>query len=192
MPLSVSRSGLASLVLLAAACGSGDTPPGTDAGTDTDTDSGTPVEDAGAEPTAELGTGDIEFEPIAEGSELQYVAGPQGGWHFFGSVRVTGIDPGNPDDRDDPDNPLTSFRVARASDDTEEASVVYQQGLDPAPGVPGTYEMVGRRIILDMADCTELEGVEVRFEVEVEDWGGVTVQDARTVTGTNAPINGCT
>jgi hypothetical protein len=153
-------------------------------------DSASSTVDAGA-PRIELGTGEIEFQPIEPGSELEYVLGAQGGWHFFGSVRVSGVEAGNPEDRSDPDNPITRFRVFRDSTRVDKGGAVYQQGLDPVPGQPGTFQMIGRRVILDLVRCGELQGVEVRFEVEVEDTRGVELQDSRTVTAVNAPRNDC-
>src|SRR5688572_6431154 len=44
----------------------------------------------------EVGTGEAEFAPLAEESELPVVLGPQGGYHVVGNVRVRGIFPPDP------------------------------------------------------------------------------------------------
>ena len=40
------------------------------------------------EASFDLGTGDAEFESLADGDAVTMVYGPQGGWHIWGSVRV--------------------------------------------------------------------------------------------------------
>ncbi|MEC7242477.1 MAG: hypothetical protein VXW32_14675 [Myxococcota bacterium] len=40
------------------------------------------------EASFDLGTGDAQFETVAEGEEVTMIYGPQGGWHIWGSVRV--------------------------------------------------------------------------------------------------------
>ena len=42
-------------------------------------------------PQIEIGTGDREFEPLAEGDGVMMVHGPQGGWHMLGSVQITNL-----------------------------------------------------------------------------------------------------
>lgn len=66
-------------------------------GTTTDTDdsgggSGTGATEAGCleqVPVVEVGTGEREFEEMADGDGVVMVHGPQGGWHMLGSVRAT-------------------------------------------------------------------------------------------------------
>jgi len=41
------------------------------------------------DPIIEIGTGDREFETLADGDDVMMVHGPQGGWHMLGSVRIT-------------------------------------------------------------------------------------------------------
>ncbi len=48
--------------------------------------------DLDREPYCQLGTGDVEFVPIDDGSEVGVVRGIQGGDHIWGSARVVGID----------------------------------------------------------------------------------------------------
>lgn len=40
------------------------------------------------EPSIEIGTGDVTFEPLSENEPVVMVHGPQGGWHMLGSVRT--------------------------------------------------------------------------------------------------------
>lgn len=44
--------------------------------------------DGGLESPLEVGTGTQSFEPLTEGQPLVIIAGPQGGWHLWASVRV--------------------------------------------------------------------------------------------------------
>lgn len=43
------------------------------------------------QPSFELGTGDTVFEPLLEGADLSMISGPQGGCHFWLSVRTLGF-----------------------------------------------------------------------------------------------------
>jgi hypothetical protein len=156
------------LAVVAAACGGG---AGVDAGP----------------PQAELGTGELEFETIADGDPMLVVHGPQGGYHLVGAMRASGIDPGNPDDLGDPSNPTTVFRVFRGQTRVDLMASSYTQGLNRNDD--GVYEMIARRVILDIQDDAELDGVELRFELEVTDVHGASASDARTVIGRPHPAN---
>ncbi len=147
-------------------------------------DSGPPMPDPGIE----LGTGTQVFEPLADGDTVYVVFGPQGGYHVDGSMRVWGVDNGNPDDLGDPDNPTTWFRVFDG-DVQVDAGLEYVQGIKPVPGEPYTYEMVGRRVILDIDSDAELAGHEIRMEVEFLDALGNHLTDARTLVAQPHPLN---
>ena len=43
-------------------------------------------------PWCELGTGEVEFDPLNHGDTVEIVRGVQGGYHIWASVRVTGSD----------------------------------------------------------------------------------------------------
>ena len=83
-------------------------------GCSTSTDPGEATEDDGPL-LIELGTGEWDWEPISEGDEIPVIQGPQGGFHFLASVRVSGIDAGSADDLSDPRNLTTTFWVLSAS-----------------------------------------------------------------------------
>lgn len=142
--------------------------------------------DAG-EALVELGSGDVEFEALTDGTTIQIIQGPQGGFHFLGSVRVRGISPGDPDDLSDPGNPITEFRVFQSGVRVDSRASRYQQGLVTIG--PGEFEMIGRLIILDIANDSILDGAEVRFEVEVTGMLGANASDTRTLTGIPHPAN---
>lgn len=136
------------------------------------------------EPSIAIGTGEIEFVPITDGQNLQFVQGPQGGYHFLASMRVTGVDPGDRRNRDDPRNPTTEFRAYLGDQRVDLMASRYVQGLDASPGLSDTYEMVGRLLILDITDPAQLRGMDTRLEVTVTDADGVTLTDSRTVGAT--------
>lgn len=142
--------------------------------------------DAGP-PTAELGTGELSFEPIDPGADLFVIHGPQGGYHLIGAMRASGIDPGNPDDLGDPSNPTTEFRVFRGETRVDLMASSYTQGLNRTED--GVYQMIARRVILDIQDDAELDGAELRFELEVRDVHGATATDTRTIVARPHPQN---
>lgn len=157
-------------LLLIAACG--------------DDSTSTPA-DAGP-PTIELGGGEREFETIIEGDNAFIVQGPQDGYHLFGSLRATNVNAGNIKDLTDPSNPTTTFEVYAGQVRVDLMASTYRQGLRPSPfGV----EMVGRTVILDIEDDSELDGMMLRFVVRLEDADGVVVTDERMVIGRAHPNN---
>ncbi|MGE0784163.1 MAG: hypothetical protein AB7S26_00645 [Sandaracinaceae bacterium] len=169
---------LCSLAATAIACG---TPGGGDS------DAG-PPRDAGPA-TIELGTGDIEFLPMAEGSDQLVVQGPQGGFHFVVSVRVTGIDPGNVDDRTDLRNPTTEFQAWVGDQRMDLMASRYTQAIPPAPDGSGTYDMIGRLLILRIASDDEIANMMTRIEVTVTSPAGITLYDERNVLAVPHPLN---
>ncbi|WP_434046707.1 MULTISPECIES: hypothetical protein [Sorangium] len=73
MACATSAAGLVVLLALAPGCAGGDEPP--------------------AQGVAELGTGEWQFEPLADGQEVELAHGAQGGWHLWTSVRTLGLEP---------------------------------------------------------------------------------------------------
>lgn len=139
-------------------------------------------------PAVTLGTGAREFAPLAPDAELLVIQGPQGGFHLLGSVRVVGLEPGDRDNLASPDNPTTEFRVLRAGVRIDARVARYTQGLAPVAGTD-QHEMVGRFVILDIPDDALLDGVELRFEVEVADTLGAHASDSRMLLARPHPQN---
>jgi len=141
-------------------------------------------------PQAELGTGEWEWADLLDGDEIPVIQGPQGGFHLLGSVRVRGLEPGNPDSLGDADNPTTTFEVWVGGEQVA-PTAVYVQGLEPVldTGSAWSHEMVGRFAILDIESDDALDGVDVEFEVQVVDVQGVEVRDVRRLVGVPHPLN---
>lgn len=55
------------------------------------TDTGLPVDCLCADAALEVGGGASSFEPLAEGSPVTMVHGPQGGWHVLASARFANL-----------------------------------------------------------------------------------------------------
>lgn len=141
--------------------------------------------DAGP-PQVELGTGDSEFEAIADGDDIFIVQGPQGGYHFFGSVRARNLEPGDVGDLSSPDNPTVEFQAFQGQERIDIGASSYTQGLSPSPEGD---EMIGRTVILDIADDAELEGAMVSLQVEIRDVNGRSASDARNLIAVPHPNN---
>ena len=139
--------------------------------------------DAGP-PTLELGTGQRSFEALANGDMIQIVQGPQDGYHFFGSLRATNLNAGDSEDLASPDNPTTTFEVYVGTDRIDAMAAIYTQGLE-ADG--GSSLMLGRTVILDIEDDSELDGISVRFLVRVQDVDGIMLSDERTLVAIPHP-----
>ncbi|MEE2751661.1 MAG: hypothetical protein VX519_09540 [Myxococcota bacterium] len=152
------------------------------------TQSGEPADSV--TPQAKIGTGEWEWAELSDGAEIEVIQGPQGGFHLLGSVRVAGIESGDPESLGDADNPTSTFQVWVEGVPLA-PSAVYVQGLEPilGEGAPFSHEMVGRFAILDIESDDVLDGVSVEFEVEVVDVEGVVVQDSRSLLAVPHPLN---
>jgi hypothetical protein len=135
-----------------------------------------------------LGTGEIEFESLANGDDIFVIQGPQLGYHLVGSVRVSGVNPGNPADLGDESNPTTTFRVYRDGTRIDANGARYVQGLRAVDGA-NQVEMIGRFVILDIQSDQELANVSLEFEVTVTDVDGNSGSDRLTLTGIPHPNN---
>ena len=127
--------------------------------------------------TVELGTGEAGFEPLADGDTLGWVAGPQGGFHVYGSVRTQGL------------SIATAFT---APEDTW--ADLRMELLDPGgravagfPFTPRVFrpsdgydgELFG--VLVPFFATIPPTGAGYRLEVEVADADGVCGSDSRTV-----------
>ena len=154
--------------------------------------SGCQVAEVPVDPGIELGTGELEFEALDDGDELSLIRGPQGGYHFLGSVRTKGIEAGDPDDLTHPDNPTVTFQ-ANILDMDLVPNAQYEQGLDENQVDPWTHEMIGRLAILDIGHNVDADnqmaGLDVRFSVTVVDASGDEYTDLVDAIITLHPFN---
>ena len=140
------------------------------------------------DPAALIGGGELEWEDFDGDAEI--IQGPQGGFHLLGSVRVTGIEAGDPTDLQSPNNPTITFDVVHG-DGSMLLTGEFTQGMEGTPeGTEGwTHQIVGRFAILDIEDDDELHGESVTFSVRVEDAFGVVVEDAVELDLERHPLN---
>ncbi len=148
-------------------------------------------------PAVDLGTGELDFEPLDDGDELAIVLGSQGGYHLYGSFRSHGVVAGDSRSLTEPTNPTMEFDVVH-----DGASIIaippFTQGIAEAPAeqAPWTHWMLGReaRLVLAFGDDVTLDGESVDFSITVTDTDGTVVQDTVSVVlyphalnGQNAP-----
>lgn len=144
-------------------------------------------------PGVSLGTGIETYVPIEDGDPITITFGPQGGYHLDGSLRAQGIVVGDADDLTHPGNPLTVFRVWDATGDPISGlegaeEIQYREGLDPTAEA-GVFEMVGRRIFLDIPSDDAIVGTTIEVEVEIEDVDGTVVIDRHALDAVAHPLN---
>lgn len=135
---------------------------------------------SGCEPreaTLEIGTGEQTFEPLQENSDLNFYLGPQGGYHVFGSLRTTGLDPGIPSDPFGPESPSITIEVVH------QGALVGHLTEQPRLLTPGESSdtIVGQRVVLELADPTVLDGQSAIFSASAVDRCERTAEDVRTV-----------
>jgi hypothetical protein len=126
-------------------------------------------------PEVVLGTGEVAFEPIADGDVIQVVFGPQGGYHLVGSLVARGVEAGNRGDLGDPSNPRVRFEVEHEGENLAPIAD-FTQGLDESTYDGYTHEMINRLAILTIDDDAELDGEMVTFSVQIDDANGVSVR----------------
>lgn len=118
----------------------------------------------------ELGTGQTEFQSITDGQMLAIQSGPQGGCHFFVSVRTDGF--ANRAFK-------LSYEVFYADDNTSTGSKSsFTARLRPT-SVSGVCENLGTTAFL--LKPWEMEDRRVRVKVDVEDGDGRTATVMKTV-----------
>jgi hypothetical protein len=138
-------------------------------------DTGAP--DAGAHdaggPWVEIGQGQMQFTPVADGDKLVFNLGPQGGGRFggynvWGAVRANGLMPLG----------ITlSFSLTGTSGDVL-GSVMFDTGLMP----DGANESeAGIAILLN--DCCKAAGRVMTYHLDAKDTAGLMRSDERHVRG---------
>ncbi len=135
---------------------------------------------AGDEAVLELGTGEVEFEPLEDYQRVPLVAGPQGGHHLWLSLRAEGLAAG-PADLEIEAVPLTA-----AEPPPRKAPV--RAHLRPSPAAAGTVELIGWPAQLAQPEC--LVGVPLSVRVVLTDERGHTASDERIVVPQSNPLLG--
>lgn len=136
-------------------------------------------------PTAALGTGSVIYAPVNSGDELEIVQGAQGGYHVWGSVRVTGVHPGVWGDLGSPLNPEVQFAL-----DLDEGGRVSQSITVRRPfkvRSDGDVELVGEAVGLLIGSIDDAAWRDARFSISITDTCGTTVSDAVDVALVPAP-----
>lgn len=139
-----------------------------------------------AEPSLQIGTGDQDFEPLSDGDDAVVIQGPQGGFHLLGSLRATGVEPGDTANVFDENNPTVHFTV-REGGERVDASNAFIQGLDEAGR--HTHEVIGRFVFLDIQADEELVGSTLTFRVELTDVNGIELVDEVELNAVASPFN---
>jgi len=137
-------------------------------------------------PFLAFGTGERTFEALTDGDDGVVIQGPQGGHHLLGSIQVAGVVPGTDGDLSDPDNPTTAFTVSRG--DEELSAFTYAQGLAES-GTFGVYQLMGRLLVLNINDDTDVLGDTLSVHVDVTDADGVTLSADVDLFAVPAPTN---
>ena len=159
---------------LAACAGSA---PG-DGSADTTGDSGAAASACEAgDPSVELGTGEVAYEPLSDGDPVEVINGPQGGQHILASVRTSGMT----------SIATVHLTIQRAQDESYVSDQTYRLQFfeDPDRGsacawlYPGLYGYLGFvSVAEDDADFLWKDAI---MRVEVTDEAGQTASDSVVV-----------
>lgn len=132
----------------------------------------------GGDATLEVGTGADAFEPLTDGDDLVLVMGPQGGYHVWGSLRATGVVPGDPLNLADPKNPLIGLSLWVNGE-----MVGGYQGLPRGLREDGdAWVRVGETVVLTGLSVDDALGQTATLRAQLEDATGARLMDE--VTGT--------
>jgi len=134
----------------------------------------------------ELGTGTVDFVPIADGDELEVIAGPQGGYHFVVHARAWGIVPGDPRSPGIPVNPSTTFAAYQGEVPIDLGLPPYRLGYQD-DGDGGLVLPSARILQLQQEVVPDVYGTEVRITVTVRDDDGDSATDERVIRAIEGP-----
>ncbi len=137
-------------------------------------------EAAGPAPTLSIGSSDRGFVPLAEGGTVATYKGPQGGYHVFLNLRVTGMAPGTSSESprfcEEPgafENPCVSFDVFDLDDGPGEGRQLDNftpLRLPLTETGPGIYDLVPPRLItVGISSLDAIDGHRCRITASVED-----------------------
>jgi hypothetical protein len=128
----------------------------------------------------QIGTGQVEFEPLEDMQDLALVAGPQGGYHFIANARIQALDPGAASMPGLLSNPSTQFFVFR-EDGTRMDAVAPAHRLGYEATDSDWYELTSGRILeidsqmlKDDSLLAAFYGARVLLRVEVLDADGIS------------------
>lgn len=142
----------------------------------------------GGELVVEVGTGALEFEPVAPDSDWTLVAGPQGGHHFIVNARARGLVPGDPTMPGAEGNPVTTFSVFDA--DMNQVDLMpppYQLGYEATPD--GWFSLTSGHIAQVIeSEAARLVDTRVLIRVELRDSAGHSASDERWAHAVAAPV----
>lgn len=126
-------------------------------------------------PWAQVGTGDVGFEPVTEGQEVGIQSGIQGGQHIWGSVRATGLDW-----RDaSVEFVLLDEEGLEAEEPTRLRTSMQQCPQDQDGCDQGMGELVGATVLVN--NPGGIRGDRITMQVTVTDDEGRSATDARVV-----------
>lgn len=133
-------------------------------------------EASGPAPTLILGSSDRGFVPLADGGTVATYKGPQGGYHVFLNLRVTGMAPGTSSESprfcEEPgsfENPCVSFDVFDV-DEGRQLDNFTPLRLPLTETSPGVYDLVPPRLItVGIASLDAIDGHRCRITASVDD-----------------------
>ncbi len=122
-----------------------------------------------------IGTGLDTHTPLSDGDTLDVWLGPQGGHMLYACYHVSGIEPGDASDPNDPGNPKTTVRAYVG----DKLVGVVNRRIGLAPVSPGVYGAVGTILVFksSVPETTYLEKT-VRLEIRVTDASGMVAESA--------------
>ncbi|RLB50611.1 MAG: hypothetical protein DRJ42_18470 [Deltaproteobacteria bacterium] len=126
------------------------------------------IDDVGAPCTGgEVGTAAF-FEAFSADAQLTPVIGPQGSAMFALSVRVSGIDPGDPEAVFSPDNPVLEIDLLDETGTEVVAAYRGRSGFRAVDGMDGTHENTQVFVIVDHSIST-IRGEHLRLDALLTD-----------------------
>lgn len=138
-----------------------------------------PLPDSAPEPWLELGTGQLEYQPLEDGGTIELVYGPQGGWHVDVSARFGALELGQ------------ATLQYSASDATSGVALnlPYQAIVDSERVLPQAdgWLRLGDRVVFDVPSDEDVLEREVLLQVQFTGDDELLLSDERAVTVVGPP-----
>ncbi|MCI0636667.1 MAG: hypothetical protein L0206_22525 [Actinobacteria bacterium] len=126
------------------------------------------------DPGVAFGSGEIEWDEVADGDPVSFWHGPQDGYHFNGSVKERNIDTSA--------ESIVAYAVFDGGEQINDGLGVYARADEWFAIEDGWRARVGYYVIMNIEGPDEVDGHEVCVVLRLTDASGAEYMDERTIS----------